>query len=301
MRKGLLTLSIVAALAGCASRSRPTSNAPIAARPAHALKLADWNFEFLAERDGAGCHPRSEKDYAAAKEAVDSLDADVFAFEEVENEAAAARVFDPGRYAIVMERRPGKPGGSCGRGNPGQEFIRQAVGFAIRKDIPFVRSEDLTALQIGNPNLRSGVEIVLRPKGGEPLRLLAVHLKSGCFQGEKGYACPEILQQMPVMKAWVQAATSEGTRFAILGDWNRRLALPGDVFWTTIGGGDPSGMLTLTDAGVTPHCDPRYHDFIDHVVFDRKAGRQFTNFSEKTFAPGADPSDHCPISVTLPW
>lgn len=233
MRNGLLTLSIVAALAGCAPQSRPVSNAPVAARPAHALKLADWNFEFLAERDCAGCHPRSGKDYAAAKEAVDSLDADAFALEEVENEAAAALVFDPRRYAIVMERRPGRSGGSCGWDNPGQEFIRQAIGFAIRKDIPFDRIDDLTALQIGNPNLRSGVEVVLRPKGGEPLRLLAVHFKSGCFQGE-GYACPEILQQMPVMEAWIQNVTAEGTRFAILGDWNRRLALPGDVFWTTI-------------------------------------------------------------------
>lgn len=132
----LLTLALAVALAGCASQPVPKIEVATAApKPANTIKLADWNFEFLAEKDGSGCHPRSAKDYAAIRRVVDTIDADVFAFEEVENEAAAARVFDPARYVIVMERRPGNPGGSCGRDHAGQMFIRQAVGFAVRKDL----------------------------------------------------------------------------------------------------------------------------------------------------------------------
>lgn len=296
----ILLVAGLALLAGCAGRQAGPPAAPSAVRTGGTLKLADWNMEFLAAEDLSGCRPRKAADYAASRRVVEAIDADVFAFEEVENEVAAARVFDPSRYVIVMERRPGRPGGSCGGEHPGQTFIRQAVGFAIRKGLPFDRGSDLTALQIGNPNLRSGVEITVRPPGGEPLRLLVVHLKSGCFQGEVGQACPEILGQMPIMKAWIQAAAAEGTRFAVMGDWNRRLALPNDLFWATIDTSDPPDAdLVLTDAGVTPRCDPRYRDFIDHIVLDRRAGGQFSRFAETTFPKGQHPSDHCPISLDL--
>ncbi|MFV3618076.1 hypothetical protein ACNJF8_21125, partial [Mycobacterium tuberculosis] len=77
------------------------------------------------------------------------MDADVIAFQEAENEAAAARVFNPARYTIVMEQRPGAASGSCGGRHPEQTFIRQAVGFAIRKGITVDRNPDVTALQLG--------------------------------------------------------------------------------------------------------------------------------------------------------
>ena len=298
-RTHILPIVLAVLLAGCVGRT-PVAQPISSSAPAAQLRIASWNLEFLAEKDGDGCHPRQDADYAQMRAIAESLSADVIAFAEAENPAAAARVFDARRYKIVMEQRLGNPGGSCGRTAPGQSFIRQAVGFAIRKDLAFTRSPDVTALQVGNPNLRSGVDITIKPAKGRSLRLLAVHLKSGCFQGTKEPACPQLLQQIPVVTGWVDAAASGPTRFAVLGDWNRRLALPGDSFWQTINDGNPPNAdLRLADAGVTPRCDPKYHDFIDHIVLDKRAGADFRSFREITFPAGQHPSDHCPIAVDL--
>ena len=276
----------------------PPSTATIAQRP---LKLASWNLEFLAEKDGIGCAPRGEADYAAMRRIVDGLYADVIAFQEAENLKAAARVFDPARYTLVMEERPGAPSGTCGGEHKEQTVIRQAVGFAIRKGIAFDRHPDLISLMLGNPQLRSGVDITLRPASGSPIRLLSVHLKSGCFSGGEAKACPVLLQQIPALEAWIDAAATGPDRFAVLGDWNRRLALPGDSVWTEIDDGDPANAdLRLADERIAPGCDPRYDSFIDHIVLDKRAGGDMTGFAETHYAPGEKRySDHCPVAITL--
>ncbi|MGL3822314.1 endonuclease/exonuclease/phosphatase family protein [Sphingopyxis sp. R3-92] len=269
--------------------------------PSGSLKIASWNLEFLAERNGIGCNPRDESDYAAMRRIVDDLDADVIAFQEAENEAAAARVFDPAKYVVIMEARKGSPGGTCGGKATAQTVIRQAVGFAIRKDIAFDRHVDVTSLMRGNEQLRSGVDITLRPRNRAPIRLLGIHLKSGCFAGKEAKACPIFQDQIPALEAWIDAAAAGPDRFAVLGDWNRRLALPGDAIWTEIDDSDPANAdLTLADAGEPPACDPRYDSFIDHIVLDRRAAADRTGFSETLYAPGEKHySDHCPIAVRL--
>lgn len=297
----LLVASLLASLASCASPQPPVGQAPTAVASNRPLKIASWNLEFLAEQDGAGCEPRTDADYAAMRRMVDSLDADVIAFQEAENEAAAARLFDPSRYTIVMEKRPGAASGSCGGRHPEQTFIRQAVGFAIKKGIAFDRNPDVTALQLGNPQLRSGVDIRVRAPGHQPIRLLAVHLKSGCFQGDRAQACSVLLQQVPVLEKWIDGAAAGPDRFAVLGDWNRRLAEAGDPVWAELDDGNPANAdLRLADEGVTPRCDPRYRSFIDHIVLDRRAAGQMTAFAETPYGAGQKHlSDHCPVSALI--
>lgn len=290
----LLALPACSAIPDASLPSTPAT----AQRP---LKLASWNLEFLAEKDGTGCAPRNEADYAAMRRIVDGLDADVIAFQEAENLKAAARVFAPARYAIIMEERPGAPSGTCGGEHKEQSVIRQAVGFAVRKGIAFDRHPDVTTLMLGNPQLRSGVDITLRPTGSRPIRLLSVHLKSGCFSGSGAKACPVLLQQVPALEAWIDAAAAGPDRFAVLGDWNRRLALPGDPVWAEIDDAVPANAdLSLADDGVPPGCDPRYDSFIDHIVLDKRAAGNMTAFAETRYAPGEKHySDHCPVTVTL--
>lgn len=284
----------------CSAASSAPATTPVPA-PLPSLKLASWNLEFLAERNGIGCNPRDDSDYAAMRRIADGLDADVIAFQEAENEAAAARVFDPAKYVVIMEARPGSPGGTCGGKSPTQTVIRQAVGFAVRRGIAFDRHADVTSLMRGNEQLRSGIDITLRPANRPPIRLLGIHLKSGCFSGNEAKACPIFQDQIPALEAWIDAAAAGPDRFAVLGDWNRRLALPGDVIWTEIDDGDPANAdLTLVDAGELPACDPRYNSFIDHIVLDLRAASDRTVFSETLYAPGEKLySDHCPIAVTL--
>ena len=296
----LAAIACLISLASCVSQTDTVPRAP-AARVERPLRIASWNLEFLAEKDGAGCAPRDAADYQAMRQIADGLDADVIAFQEAETPAAAARVFDPARYVIVMETRPGSPSGSCGGQHLEQSFIRQAVGFAIKKSLPFDRHPDVITLMQGNPRLRSSVDVTLRPRGRAAIRLLAIHLKSGCFSGTEGKACPALLSQIPVLEAWIDCAAAGPDRFAVLGDWNRRLAVPEDAVWTDIDDGDPANAdLRLADAGTAPKCDPRYDSFIDHIVLDRRAGLDMLAFSETLYArSAAHVSDHCPVAVQL--
>ena len=238
MIRSLATL-LALPLACCTVLQPPPSSAPTTSAGSRPLRLATWNLEFLAERDGIGCRPRTAADYLAMRAIADRLDADVIAFQEAESEKAAERVFDPASYKVVMEARTGDTTGTCGGEHPDQPFIRQAVGFAIRKGIAFDRNADVTSLMLGNPQLRSGIDVTLRPEGRAPLRLLGIHLKSGCFSGGEAKACPVLLEQIPHLEAWIDAAASGPTPFVVLGDWNRRLATAGDRVWSEIDDRDP--------------------------------------------------------------
>lgn len=44
------------------------------------LRIATWNLEHLAERNGEGCRPRAEADYATLRRHVTELNADVIRF-----------------------------------------------------------------------------------------------------------------------------------------------------------------------------------------------------------------------------
>ncbi|TCZ78986.1 endonuclease/exonuclease/phosphatase family protein [Lysobacter sp. N42] len=294
MKTRLLLAAILLATAACTGL--PGGHAT----PAPGLTLASWNVEHLAERDGTGCRPRTAADYAAMRAHVERLDADVVAFQEVESRAAAERVFDPARWTVLVEERIGTPRTSaCGGRAKGQTIRAQRTGFAIRKGLPFDRQPDLTALQLGDPDLRSGVDVILRPRGGQPLRLLSVHLKSGCSAGDRNEACPVLFRQVPVLEQWIDRRAAEGMRFAVLGDFNRRLALPGDAVWAEWDDASPANAdLSLAAGDRTAQCNPRYRDFIDHIVLDRRAAADLAGFDEATYA-GEALSDHCAISARL--
>ncbi len=137
-----LALSAAVFLSACAGMPSPP--------PAGSLKVATWNIEHLAEKDGEGCRPRTEAHYVLLRRHADALNADVIAFQEVQSEAAARRIFDPAKYDIALSSRPSSgTGGGC-RGKPGLNIQNQSVGFAVRKGVAWRRNEDLSALALGN-------------------------------------------------------------------------------------------------------------------------------------------------------
>jgi len=271
--------------------------------PAGGLKVASWNMEHLAERDGEGCSPRTEADYALLRRHAEALGADVIAFQEVQNRAAAERVFDPAVYEVVMSGRPASTrSGEC-RGQPGLFIQNQAVGFAIRRDVSWTRNPDLSALALGNPDLRWGVDVTVTQ--GRPLRLLAVHLKSGCNSGRTPTDpdCPVLFDQLPVLESWTEARAREGQAFVVLGDWNRRLASRGDAFLADLNDGDPEGStLTLASGDRPAGCKARYREFIDFIAIGGEATARITPGSFEEYVYGGvpedqHPSDHCPIAA----
>jgi endonuclease/exonuclease/phosphatase family metal-dependent hydrolase len=289
----ILALSLSLALSGCLVAT------PVPSTGQGPLRLAAWNMEHLAEANGTGCRPRTDADYEALRAYAEALDADVIAVQEVESKAAVERVFDPSLYVVVVEERVASGRGGACRGEDGLTIRDQRTGFAIRKGLAFERQADFVALQLGNADLRSGVDIVVRPQGGEPVRLLSVHLKSGCSSGDRNEACPVLMQQVPVMENWIDRRATEGLRFAVLGDFNRRLALAGDTVWADWDDAQPAAAdLSLAAGTRDARCNPRFSDFIDHIVLDRRAAADQVGFEERTYG-GEALSDHCAITVTL--
>lgn len=268
----------------------------------HALKLASWNMEHLADSDGEGCRPRRGEDYLALKLHADRLGADVIAVQEVENEQALARVFDPDLWMFEVARNPDQQPRRACSGMADKTIITQRVGFVIKKSVKYSRNPDLTALDVGSANrLRYGVDITLEM--GAPLRLLSVHLKSGCPAGAPGAGedCQVLFEQQKVLKKWVDERAKDAIPFVMLGDFNRRLQAE-EQFWTGIDApGDPFKDLSLTvKRDTAARCQAAFNQFIDYIVLNPSSLPfwKADSFQEVVYEAGTVPaSDHCPISV----
>lgn len=273
----------------------------VAAQQPAPLKIASWNMAWLTDRlpgaDGdAGVPPniyhRTKADYDLVAKYVRRLNADVVAFQEVDGTAVAAKVFDPKVYELHATDEPDV----------------QRPGFAVRKGISFQKNPDFVELDViadQARSLRRGADITLKVNG-QDIRLLAVHLKSGCPRqplGSGGANCPLLKRQLPILKTWIDQRIAEGTPFIVLGDYNRILA-DSDDFWETINQGGSAGLRRST-ANQTSACwGGKHPQFIDHMVM---GGAARFWFSPSTFtvleydetAPSFEQkiSDHCPQSA----
>ena len=264
------------------------------------LRIAAWNLEHLNDEHGEGCIERSEEDFDAIARQIEALGADVVAFQEVENEAAARRVFDPARWNVVMSSRPGTGEGPACYDRPQSRLQHQGTGIAIRRSVAYRRETDVSSLAGGSPYLRWGTHIVVG-RGERTLHVLSVHLKSGCWgasqdaQGRE--ACTVLRSQMSALRRWIDERRRSGERFAIAGDFNRRLAVPQDWAWRLLS--PESSPLELPTAGVPSHCDARFPNFIDHIVLggaDAPIARAGSFREEVRHGPHPD---HCAISVAI--
>ena len=150
---------------------------------------------------------RSREDIAALKRHARTLDADVVALQEVDGPEAARLVFPDYQFCF------------SGR------VAVQNNGFAIRRGLPFLCAPDLADLSM-NDDVRRGVELRLFPDTPQELRLLSVHLKSGCARDSLDSArpnCGVLARQVPVLERWIDAQAAENKPFAVLGDFNRDL------------------------------------------------------------------------------
>ena len=234
------------------------------------LVLASWNLEHLAAADGAGCRARSEADYAALREVVDQLAADIVALQEVEDSAAVARVFDPTIYDIVVSSRVDDALGDC-RGLPGRARTAQRTGFAINRARLAAQGLSWVALppfrDIGVHGRRWGMRIGIEPLAsakvgtgtGKPdgLELMSLHLKSGCAWGRldardvRRGQCLVLRRQRGLLEEWIDARASAGTPFVLMGDFNRQLDQQDDDFWEAIDDGEVCVWRADPDLGRT--------------------------------------------------
>ncbi|HMY39489.1 MAG TPA: endonuclease/exonuclease/phosphatase family protein, partial [Marinagarivorans sp.] len=168
---------------------------------------AQWRFPCASE------HPlppaRTPADIAALAQIAEGLAGAVVALQEVDGPMAAAQVFPAAAWHLDCFAQRNHP---------------QKLGFALPKNIPYACGPELASLDIDGKT-RSGVVVTLWPHTPQAVRILNVHLKSGCFAGplyKKG-PCLALRSQVPVVEAWIDQQVAQGQAFVVLGDFNRRL------------------------------------------------------------------------------
>ena len=119
----------------------------------------------------------------------------------------------------------------------------QNNGFAIRRGLAFQCGPELTELSL-HDDVRRGVELRMFPGTPRELRLLSVHLKSGCSRDSLDAAranCRVLAAQVPVLERWIDTQAAANMPFAVLGDFNRDLRREpaGVSLWAEIDDADP--------------------------------------------------------------
>ena len=273
------------------------------ALPAQAtdLKLATWNIAWATLRpEGDREVPRdvtrrTDADWALLRTYATRLDADVIAFQEIDGPRAAARVFDERVYAFFF---------------PDEEDVQRA-GFAVRRTLRVTQNPDLAQLDLrpwARFTLRRGTDITI-DHAGNRLRLLSVHLSASCHEAalDSSPQCISIATQANVLAGWVAQRREEGVPFAMMGDFNRRIAPArgtgdGDEFLARMG-----GPLTRATEGYSNPCfSPASggRPFIDHIFLGGAARGWMVNNTLRVLVYAERDardriSDHCPVSVRL--
>ena len=298
-----------------------------AAQPV-AIRIATWNLEWLIAPPAfkqlkADCAPegtpvhgdvrrlpcditskleRSSRDFSVLARYARELDADVVALQETDGADAARLVFPDYEFCFT-----------------GRKHV-QNTGFAVRRGVAFRCGPDVRELSLGD-SLRRGKELTLFPGEPREIRLLSVHLKSGCSAKPltvPDKACRELARQGPVLEAWIDAQMKAGRRFAVLGDFNRDLLFeethratlgPHDSFWAEIDDGRPheSGLRNAASGESFRNCVPGqgYRGYIDNILLSGTlaAERLPGSFARVTYSAAdarhARLSDHCPVSIRL--
>ena len=178
------------------------------------------------------------------------------------------------------------------------------------------RCADYAALALDSDGLRWGAELTLFPGSGRQMQLLSVHLKSGCpsqLLSNRREDCQRLAEQVPVLERWIDAHAAQGTRFAVLGDFNRRLARERHTardrhgkliaMWPELDDGDPpeADLTNVTSGQLYRPCSlgERYDAFIDHIVLSRTLAAQLVpgSFEQITYDRGTPAASGCRTTV----
>ena len=272
------------------------------------MRIATWNLEHLNDENGAGCVTRDQADYDSIAGQIQKIDPDIVAFQEVENKAAAHRVFPATDWWVEVSNRaePAQPPREC-RDIRGKYLHHLATGFAIRKrdGMVYERHPDLESLGADPSSFQRWGTDITGTLGRRSLRLLSVHLKSGCWSSREDESnnswtkasCSTLRDQIPELRSWADLREQEGIAFGILGDFNRRFAVKDDRTWKILSPG--SSPLELLTADIKYDCAPRFKEFIDHIVLDADAAALLVPNSTREWLRDTLHPDHCAVSADL--
>lgn len=288
---------IIAALLGVAVAFSPhTANAQ-----REPLRIATWNIEHLG-MVGQGCLIRTKSDLEVLKGYVAQLDAEIIAFQEVASKAAAEQVFDPSEYQVFISDRSIPDARPFCWNRPPAVLGDLRTGFAVRRtvnDFKYTTLKSLWDVTHEPGGMPAGSELLVRVSEQSTLRLLNVHLASGCPKPETPIAresCRLLPSQSLALGTWIANATKDDASFAIVGDFNRTWS-SGDPFWAALKVGDETRLATR-DTPTDCH-SPGY--VIDHFLVSAATEHRWAapkvwpihRFDYKNYKI----SDHCAVSI----
>jgi hypothetical protein len=175
----------------------------------------------------------------------------------------------------------------------------------MRRGINFSSNPDVTSIDIDpGRELRSDADITLQsPKS--PLRILAVHLKTGCFgqqlTGTMRRTCAEPRQQIPPLLDWLSPRRTENVAFAIRGDFTRHMDQR-DRLWSAL-----RQVAPLATRNRRPHLPllgwrsihRSHHRWCCGTGSDAANALRVLTYRETGAIWKQHLSDHCPASARL--
>lgn len=183
----------------------------------------------------------------------------------------------------------------------------QNTGFAYKSGLTVAEQPDFSALNTSG-GVRHGTRLDVT-HNGQTIRLMSVHLKSGCFSNNNsGRACTTLAGQIPILEGWIDEAAQLPQPFVLLGDFNRRFNEHGDLVWANLDDSQPpnSDLTTVTNEMPISCRDNDFVRFIDHLVLDKRAIQWFehSSFRHLTFRQADREEwdripDHCAVVSDL--
>lgn len=241
--------------------------------------LGNWNIQTLVYPGDPKTvfpddHIRSQQDYADLVRWRDAVSADVLFLQEVTSPAALDAVFPvaegwehciSGQFAEAEGQNIApvctRNGMTALKPTAATRVQYPAVALRPSSQLKLISAADYKPLDVTFDDngtirrIRWGLDVTIQSPAGPTLRVLDVHLKSGCFDDFISFrlwntdpatgqpasrACDTIGQQMFPLRKWIEAREIAGEAWMIVGDFNRRLdAQPGaipDEVWIALTG-----------------------------------------------------------------
>ncbi|MEZ9838158.1 endonuclease/exonuclease/phosphatase family protein [Vibrio sp. 10N.261.52.C11] len=271
---------------------------------AEPLTISSWNIEWLSTNEAVNkfSDKRDQADFDKLATYFQSLDADVVAFQEVDNVNAVQRVAGD-QYKILMSDRALSK-------NSNRQFkeVNQYTGFAVRKGVALTDYADFPLETTSNSKLRFASYIVVETNF-KPIHMLSVHLKAGCSGAYKSNRdCSRLKEQAQQLNKWIKQRERNNEDYAILGDFNHNLAYSRDWMWKELSQYTDAQLATRktrADCKVRSNRNNyRTHQFrsvIDHIVVSESLNA--SPAKQKVFETqdvlDYKLSDHCPVSKTI--
>lgn len=271
---------------------------------AEPLTISSWNIEWLSTNEAVNkfSDKREQADFDKLGTYFQSLNADVVAFQEVDDVNAIQRVAGD-QYQILMSDRALPK-------NSNHQFkeVNQYTGFAVRKGVALTDYADFPLETTSNSKLRFASYIVIETET-KPIHMLSVHLKAGCSGAYKSNRdCSRLKEQAQQLNKWIKQRERNNEDYAILGDFNHNLAYSRDWMWkelTQYTDAQLATRKTRADCKVRSkrnnHRTHQFRSVIDHIVVSESLN---TDPAKQQVFKTQDVldyklSDHCPVSTTI--